>query len=59
MKQGAAKTALIATEAQLEAEIEFQKRKLAIQAERNRVLVERNAVIESKLNKLGTSLNVG
>ncbi|MCE2400607.1 hypothetical protein J4G08_06920 [Candidatus Poribacteria bacterium] len=56
---GAAKGALIATEAQLEAEIEFQKRKLAIQAEKNRILAQRNAVIESKLSKLGTPLNVG
>lgn len=57
--EGTAKTSLIAAEASLDAEIEYRKRELEIQAERNRILAQRNAVIENKLSKLRTPQNVG
>ena len=56
--EGSVKTGLAATDAYLDAEIEYQKRKLAAQAERNRKLAQRNAVIESRLSDLGPPQNV-
>ncbi len=56
--EGFVGTGIAATDSILDAEIESQKRQLAIQAERDRKLAQRNAVVESRLRELGTPQHV-